>query len=113
MHRNSAFVYEGEHNVTSSPTATTRNYAFLLQCPIVAAAALTRLTLNAAAYNKHPTANYKDDATYTSEQNETNTASKINREVGLDESPGISKATSATYSYKITSTTDRFKWTKF
>jgi len=28
-YRTSAFVYEGEHNVTPSPTATTRNYAFL------------------------------------------------------------------------------------
>jgi hypothetical protein len=103
-YRTSAFVYEGEHNVTSSPPATTRNYGFLLHYPIVAVVALTKMTLNAAAYNKHPTTNYHGNATYISEQNETNSASKINRKVGLDKSPGISKATSDTYSYKITPT---------
>jgi len=41
-YKNSAFVYEGEHKVTSSTTATTRDYAFLLQYPIAAVAALTR-----------------------------------------------------------------------
>jgi len=47
---------------------------------------------------------YQENATYVSEQTETNVASKINREVELDESPGISKATSDTYSYRITTT---------
>jgi len=34
-----------------------KDYTFLLQYPTVAVAALTRRTLNSAAYNKHPKTN--------------------------------------------------------
>jgi hypothetical protein len=100
-YRTSTSVYEGEHNVTSSPTATTRNYAFLLQYPIVAVEALTRMALNAATYNKHPTTNVsrKRNIHIRTEWNKRSIQNKLGSWTGR-----ISKATSDTYSYKITPT---------
>jgi hypothetical protein len=56
--RTSGFVCEGEQS-TSTITEAERSYAFLYPVTTsyysVAAAALTRMTLNAAEYNKHST----------------------------------------------------------